>query len=124
MLIIIGAILLLAIITGLVMYFSPQSGESEVINLPAEDCCGAHDICETDLLKKLSEDIVYFEDEELDLFKEIAPNNYQDEAIEQFREVLYTLKKSEINDWLHSLELRKIAIPEVLKPEVIMLLSD
>ncbi len=95
MLIIIGAIVVLALIT----------------------------ICEVDL-KKLSEEIIYFEDEELDAYSETPDNAYQDEAIEQFREILYTLKKNEINDWLHSLELRKIAVPDILKPEVRMLLAD
>ncbi len=126
MLIIPIALVILGIIAFLVMHFSSKgenNSKDEVI-LPEEGCCGAHEICEVDLKRKLSEEIIYFEDEELDAFREIAENNYQDDAIEQFREVLYTLKKKEINDWLHSLELRKIALPDILKPEVIMLLSE
>ncbi len=126
MLIILGALVILGLITFLVMYFSPKS-ENDIdneITVSDEGCCGAHEICETDLQKKLSEEIIYFEDEELDAFREIKEDHYQDDAIEKFREVLYTLKKKEINDWLHSLELRKIALPSVLKTEVIMLLSE
>lgn len=124
MLIIIAALVALGVITALIMRFLPKGNESsEPLTLPDEECCGAHEVCEVDL-KKLSEEIIYFEDEELDAFQEMPDNGYQDEAIEQFREVLYTLKKSEINDWLHSLELRKIAVPDVLKPEVRMLLSE
>ncbi len=105
------------------MLLSPKSKEEEPLVLPDEECCGAHEVCEVDL-KKLSEEIVYFEDEELDAFRQIDSNHYNDDEIEQFREVLYTLKKREINDWLHSLELRKIAIPEILKPEVRMILAE
>lgn len=124
MLIIIAALLILAVVTALIMYFSPKGEQQkEPLVLPDEECCGAHEICEVDL-QKLSEEIIYFEDEELDAFSETADDNYTDDAIEQFREVLYTLKKNEINDWLHSLELRKITIPDILKPEVRMLLSD
>lgn len=124
MLIILTALVALGIITALIMHFSPtKNGNQLPMFLPDEECCGAHEVCEVDL-KKLSEEIVYFEDEELDVFRELSDNSYQDEAIEQFREVLYTLQKDEINDWLHSLELRKIAIPDILKPEVRMLLAD
>ncbi len=125
MLILIGALAVLAIVSALIMLFSSSKNTAEEtpLVLPDEECCGAHEVCEVDLTK-LSEEIVYFEDEELDVFREIDTNAYQDEAIEQFREVLYTLKTSEINDWLHSLELRKIALPDILKPEVRMLLSE
>lgn len=123
MLIIVAALVALGIITALIMRFSGGSENSEQLVLPDEECCGAHQVCEVDL-KKLSEEIIYFEDEELDAFSEVPDNSYQDEAIEQFREVLYTLRKNEINDWLHSLELRNIAIPDILKPEVRMLLAD
>lgn len=125
MLIIIAALVALGIITALIMIFA-QKGKTEedtTIVIPDEECCGAHEICEVDL-KKLSEEIIYYQDEELDQFRNIEENQYTDEAIEQFREVLYTLQKNEINDWLHSLELRKIALPEILKPEVVMLLVD
>lgn len=124
MLIIIAALAVLAVITALIMHFSKKNDETHLpVVLPDEECCGAHEICEVNL-KKISEEIVYFEDEELDTFREIPDDSYQDEAIEQFREVLYTLQQNEISDWLHSLELRKIAIPDVLKPEVRMLLAS
>lgn len=124
MLIIIAALVALAVLTALITYFSPkEKAEQTPMVLPDEECCGAHEVCEVDL-KKLSEEVVYFEDEELDIFSNTPDDSYQDEAIEQFREVLYTLRKNEISDWLHSLELRKIAVPEILKPEVRMLLNE
>lgn len=122
--ILIIALLALAVVAIVAMYFSKSDDNSETnIDLPDEECCGAHELCEVDL-KKLSTEIIYFEDEELDIFSNKAENTYNDEEIDQFREILYTLKKYEIKDWMHSLELRKVAIPDILKPEVRMLLSE
>lgn len=124
MFIIVGALVLLAIFSALVMFLFPKStAKEETLVVPDEECCGAHEVCEVDLTK-LSEEIIYFEDEELDVFSKKDGNSYNDDQIEQFREVLYTLKKPEINDWLHSLELREVEIPEILKAEVRMILAE
>ena len=62
--------------------------------------------CELDLQKKLSDEIVYFDDEELDRFKEKTPSNYTDEEIEEIRDVLYTLQPNDIKPWLESIDKR------------------
>lgn len=127
MIILVLALLGLAIITALILYFSPkgQGADEKDSATPVldPDCCGAHEQCEQEL-KKLSADIVYFEDEELDVFAGKTDEVYDNEAIEQFREVLYTLRKSEISEWLHSLDMRSIILPEILKSEVRMLLIE
>ncbi len=88
---------------------------------PEAGCCGAHAVCEKGL-KKISPVIDYFEDEELDALKDIPSGNFTDEQLDQFREVLYTLRREEIEDWLISLEKRKIQFPELLKTEALDLL--
>ena len=88
-----------------------------------EECCGEHEVCEKGKIKRaLRTDIEYFDDEELDRFRGTAPDEYDDEAVEEFREVLYTMHPSEVEDWLKSLELREVALPDVLKDEVFMLI--
>ena len=94
----------------------------ETTSEPLEECCGAHEICETDLLNKLSEEIIYYEDEELDTYRNYEENDYSDEQIDEFREVLYSLKENEIEAWLRSLELRKIELPSIIKSEVVFML--
>ncbi len=90
-----------------------------------EECCGEHEVCEKGKIKRaLRTDIEYFDDEELDRFRGIAPDDYDDEAVEEFREVLYTMYPSEIEDWLKSLELREVAVPDALKDELFMLLRQ
>ena len=97
--------------------------EHEASTDEEEECCGEHEVCEKGKIKRaLRTDIEYFDDEELDRFRGIAPDEYDDDAVEEFREVLYTMNPREVDDWLKSLELREVALPNALKDEVFMLL--
>lgn len=90
-----------------------------------EECCGEHEVCEKGKIRRaLRTDIEYFDDEELDRYRGTAPDEYDDEAVEEFREVLYTMHPSEIEDWLKSLELREVALPDALKDELFMLMRQ
>jgi hypothetical protein len=101
-----------------------NSGVEEIQASPAADCCGAHEICEYDLAKVNVSNIEYYEDEELDKYKNIDSDKYSDEQIDQFREVLFTLNTNEIRYWLLSIERREINLPEQLKDEARMLMSE
>ncbi len=87
-------------------------------------CCGAHEVCEVEEMRKSPEKIIYFEDEELDRYQGIAADQYNDRQIEEFREVLYTLNGDEIRKWLLSIERRKIQLPAILKPEARQLIAE
>ncbi len=113
---------------------APQSAET--LPLPAnehgnaheedddDECCGEHEVCEKGKIKRaLRTDIEYFDDEELDTYRGTPSDEYSDEDVEEFREVLYTMDPKEIDDWLKSLELREVALPDALKDEVFMLLG-
>lgn len=97
--------------------------EKENVNV-ALDCCGAHEVCDFEEMLKNPNEIVYYEDEELDRFQGIESNAYQDDQIDEFRDVLYTLDSEDIRKWLLSIERRKIQLPTVLKQEAIQLLTD
>ena len=89
-----------------------------------DECCGEHEVCEKGKIKRaLRTDIEYFDDEELDRYRGTASDEYDDDAVEEFREVLYTMYPTEIEDWLKSLELREVSLPDALKDEVFMLLG-
>ena len=64
------------------------------------------------------------DDEELDEYKNVDENSYTNNQIEQFREVLYTLKTEEIRYWLLSIERRHIQLPAILKSEARMLMAE
>lgn len=88
------------------------------------ECCGQHLVCERELKKKLGTAIIYFDDEELDVLQGIPAENYSDLQNQTFAEIFHTLKNSEIQPWLHSLQLRNIELPPFLREEVLLILSE
>lgn len=85
-------------------------------------CCGLHAICEK--TGQINEPPVYYDDEELDRFAGRDAGDYTDEETEEFRDVLLTLLPSDAPGWTISLEKRRINLPETLKPELDLLLSE
>lgn len=89
-----------------------------------DGCCGAHEVCENESLLATNAKIVYFDDEELDAFKDREPESYTDEEIAQFDEVFMTLRENELVDWLKSLQLRHVPLPECIKEQALMIISE
>jgi hypothetical protein len=89
-----------------------------------DGCCGAHEVCENESLLATNAKIIYFDDEELDAFKDREPESYTDEEIAQFDEVFMTLRENELVDWLKSLQLRHVPLPECIKEQALMIISE
>jgi hypothetical protein len=100
-----------------------EKEEQPSVEIPF-DCCGAHEVCEIEEMLKNPDEIIYFEDEELDRFQGIRADQYNDRQIEEFRDILYTLNGDEIRKWLLSIERRKIQLPSILRPEALQLLAE
>lgn len=101
-----------------------EINEMPTIRKRPEGCCGKHAVCEKDqLLAAAGKDVEYFDDEELDVFKERPSDQYTPEEVESFEEVMTTMRPDEVQDWLHSLNLRGINLPDELKDEAIMLME-
>ena len=103
----------------------------EITELPSikqvEDmtCCGQHEVCEKDsLLAALSKEIEYYNDEELDRYRGRASDNYSEDEAEEFREVLYTMKETEVAGWVRSLQLRAVELPDQVKDEVFLIVGE
>lgn len=88
------------------------------------ECCGEHDVCEAETLLTLTEDIIYYSDEELDRYRGRLEDEYSDEEIEEFRDVLLTLQQHEVSGWLKSLTLRRIEMPFQVKEEALMMVEE
>lgn len=121
---ILGLIVLAVVIGGMTYFFSGKTSKEEEVPERPDDCCGAHEVCESDSLLSSGNKAEYYEDEELDRFQNIAPNNFLDNEIEEFREVLMTLKDREVAGWLKSLQLRNINPPEIIREEALMIVAD
>lgn len=90
-----------------------------------EACCGQHEVCEKDsLLAAVSKRIEYYDDEELDRFIGCAPEAYGDSEVELFREILYTMQDTDVAGWVRSLQLRGIALPDAVKDEVFLIITE
>ena len=82
-------------------------------------CCGKHSNCE----KGYDTVNLYFDDEELDRFKGMKAEEYTEADIEEFRQVLYTMREEEVENWAHCIETRGIELPGVIKDEILMMLQ-
>lgn len=112
----------LLLVVALFTFFSKRkNNQPDEVTAPPAECCGAHAVCEKGL-KKADSHIDYFDDEELDAFKGIPADGYNDSQIDNFRDVLYTLRQEEVEDWLISLEKREISLPEILRQEALEML--
>lgn len=101
--------------------------EPEVAQQPVGDgeCCGTHITCEKDsLVAGLDAKVVYYDDEELDAYVGREPEDYSDEEIEQFRDVLLTLLPEDIAGWARSIQLRGIQLPSAVRDELLMIVAE
>jgi hypothetical protein len=102
-----------------------KTGISEAREFPGASCCGRHEICERDSLRAaVSGKIAYYDDEELDRFSGTNSDAYDNESVDEFRDVLYTLRANEVTGWLRSLQLRNVELPDGLKDEAFLIVGE
>lgn len=82
-------------------------------------CCGRHANCS----KGLDKESLYFDDEELDRYKGRKNDEYTEEEIEEFRNILYTMQANEVEEWVTCLQTRGIEVPQEVKDEILLLLQ-
>lgn len=119
------------VLAGLIAAFSEmfgKKGASDEAPKPSasacDTCLGGDTMCEAEcLLREQVKPVEYYNDEELDRYQHRDAEGYKDEEVEEFSEVLYTLKPTEIRGWLHSLDSRSIALPIQLKDEALALIQ-
>jgi hypothetical protein len=131
-----SGIIILGIITAIIGYFGNRKRQltknSETTTagddanpVVSEECCGQHKICERDsLLAAISKKIEYYDDEELDAYRGKESGQYDEDETEAFREILYTMRETEVAGWLRSLQLRGINLPDQLKDEVLPIIEE
>lgn len=106
-------------------YEENKAGRKLPITPPEQKCCGLHITCEKDsLLSSVSEKIEYYDDEELDAHSGKNPEDYTETEIEQFRDILLTMKTEDIAGWARSLQLRQIELPAEVREELLMIVAE
>ncbi len=121
------ALAVLAIVAATIGYL----GKDNTVNRrAAEDhdancssCTSSGDKCEQEcLLETFVSKPEYFDDEELDRYANRPSDSYNEDEVDEFSEILYTLSPGEeVKAWSRSLTVRGINLPDELKDELIML---
>ena len=123
-----NTLLLIAILAVLIALYFLFSKYRSTMSDPHHDehhdsgdgvCCGRHTVCD----KGYDNSNLYFDDEELDRFKEREADSYNDEEVEEFRTILYTMKEEEVDQWVKCLTARHIELPTQLKDEIFLMLQ-
>ena len=125
------ALVVIVLMSGAMRHFSTSKEKSEedttvpVTNtIPNGECCGQHAVCARERLSVVGKAPEYYDDEELDRFRNHTSDSYADEEIEEFRNILYTMHESDVSGWVRSLEMRSIALPDALRDEVILIIQE
>jgi hypothetical protein len=90
----------------------------------SEGCCGRHIVCEKVIDQAFAKQVVYYDDEELDRFSGREPGDYTDAEVEEFRDILLTMRPSDIDGWCVSLSRRNICVPQEIRDEMLIILAD
>lgn len=101
---------------------SPEEISSE--SSEGEECCGLHLVCEKDSLSPMSDEILYYDDEELDRFIGRPADSYSAEETEEFRDVLMTLRPEDVPGWVRSITQRRLELPSDVRDELLILVNE
>lgn len=124
MIILFASIIILGIIAALFSIFTKGSTQPVDPEPTCATCSGEDERCEQECMMEAAlKDIEYYDDEELDNYANRPSDSYTDEEVEEFAEIMYTLKPEDVKGWNRSLILRNINIPNQLKDELITMLS-
>ena len=125
------ALLMLAAIGALAYWADRRERKKEKetgkITPPKEvddECCGAHAVCERDSLLNKTLQVEYYDDEELDVLAGIKHEDYTLQQVELLEHVFYTLKEKDVAGWLRSLQARNIQLPDDLREEALLIVSE
>lgn len=117
---------LIALVIVAIIFTRKQNAsapEVEEVEIPS-DCCGSHSVCQRDSLLSSTDDIVYFDDEELDQLSGKPFEEMTDEDLESIEDVFYTLKDSDVAGWLRSMQLRNIEVPSGIREQALLIVSE
>lgn len=134
-----GALIILGflIVVGVILYLfdsrARRKGKETESRLASQhgkgdeggsECCGLHLVCEKDSLSPVSAEVEYYDDEELDRFIGRSGNDYSPEEVEEFRDVLMTLRADDIAGWGRSITARRLELPPEVRDEFLMLVNE
>ena len=119
------------------LFYQHKGGETvdeieqdEPVDAPAQGCtdesCGLRTICPSEQILEgaCKREITYYDDEELDAFMGRNENDYTDQEMEQWRDVLYTLQPADLLGWGQSIKHRGLTMPSAIREEFLQLAAE
>lgn len=88
-----------------------------------EFCCHRHAIC-TKPRSDANPLHLYYDDEELDRFAGRDAHSYSADELDEFEDVMLTMRPDDYVDWTLALQARNIAFPAALRDQLNMLYLD
>lgn len=89
-----------------------------------EGCCGEHLVCERDTFLNSKTEIVYYDDEELDVLAGLAPETFTKPQHDMMMDVFATLQEKDVAGWCRSLQLRNIELPEDIREQALFIVRE
>ncbi len=91
-----------------------------------DESCGIRSICPSEqiLAGVCRQEATYYDDEELDAFAGRGENDYTDQEMEQWRDVLYTLQPADLLGWGQSIKHRGLTMPAAIREEFLQLAAE
>lgn len=126
MVIIIVLVILLILLVGVAFFvrrINKQTPEQPPVEI-ADDCCGSHAVCERDSLLSQTDQIIYFDDEELDSLSGIPCEEFTEEQTAMLENVFYTLREQDVSGWIRSLQLRNIDLPVDIRDQALLIVAE
>lgn len=125
------AIIVVSIVLVVLLTFAAVYVRKVNLDTPVEepksipdDCCGAHAVCERDSLLSKTEEIFYFDDEELDELAGKSAEEFTDGQHKMIEDVFFTLREQDVAGWLRSVQLRNIELPDDIREQALLIVSE
>lgn len=92
----------------------------------ADETCGIRPICPSEQILKgeCTQQVTYYDDEELDAFAGRDEHGYTPDEEEQWRDVLYTLQPADLLGWGQSIKHRGLVMPAAIRQEFMQLAAE
>lgn len=118
----------LGIVCAAYEWIQQRRGKSQAVVIPeptnCATCDGVNAKCEQECMMEAAvKDVVYFDDEELDVYRGRPSDEYSDKEAEDFADVMYSMRQDEVKEWNRSLIMRGINMPDQIKDEFVALAS-
>lgn len=126
MYILVIALIVLGVVVGVVAKFSSGEDDAPVVTAEGDctSCSGDNARCMHDCIMEASvRDVVYYDDEELDIYAGRPEDKYTKAEVERFRDVLLTMRPEDVAGWSVSLSRRGITPPEEIRDEILLMME-